>query len=194
MTTEDSETPATYTSFAGDRKIAEGDLKTIAQELFAHQKKHPDENPLIFDNRTSAVLELDLRGSIKEILDRLPGNSGSAEEKAGPGRPKLGVLSREIGLLPRHWEWLALQPGGASVTLRKLVDEARKTNKSQDEKRAAQNATYKFMSAMAGNLPHYEEALRAFFAGNEALLKTLTHQWPTDIKNHVLALAGRSFE
>ncbi len=193
MTTEDLDTPSTYTGFAGEKKIAEGDLKTIAQKLSAHQKKNPGDNPLIFDNRTSSILELDLRGSLQEILNRLPTDPNIPEEKSGPGRPKLGVISREIGLLPRHWEWLALQPGGASVTLRKLVDEARKTNKPQDEKRAAQNATYKFMNAMAGNLPHYEEALRAFFAGNEALLKTLTHQWPTDIKDHVLRLAVRSF-
>ena len=89
----------------------------------------------------------------------------TAPAPRGPGRPKLGVVAREITLLPRHWEWLAQQTGGASVAIRKLVDEARRaTATTAIASASAQEAAYRFMSAMAGNLPHFEEAIRALFA------------------------------
>ncbi|HLE01563.1 MAG TPA: DUF2239 family protein [Bdellovibrionota bacterium] len=106
------------------------------------------------------------------------------------GRPKLGVVAREVTLLPRHWDWLATQPGGASVRLRKLVEGTMSKSGKQDQIRQAQEATYRFMTAMAGNLPDYEEALRAFYAKKCELFKKLMSDWPSDIREHILFLSA----
>ena len=111
----------------------------------------------------------------------------------GPGRPKLGVVAREITLLARHWDYLTRQPGGASVTLRKLVDEARKVNATRDRVREAQEAAYRFMTALAGDEPGFEEALRALFASNEARFSEVTASWPADIRDHAKQLAAIAF-
>ena len=110
-------------------------------------------------------------------------------EPRGRGRPKLGVVAREVTLLPRHWEWLNAQPGGASVALRKLVEEARRANGDRDRQRAARDAAYHFMSAMAGNLAHFEEASRALFADDRRRFAGLIASWPADIRDHVVKLA-----
>ncbi len=157
---------------------------------------------LIFDDVTSEQIELDLRGTPEEVLRRLAETSrkgtpaaasaGSEPEvPRGPGRPKLGVVAREVTLLPRHWDWLSGQPGGASVALRKLVEEARRANEGKDRLRRSQEATYRFMSAMAGNLPGFEEATRALFANNPERLEERIRNWPTDIRTHVMRLIER---
>jgi len=142
---------------------------------------------------------VDFRGSLKAVLNRLPQSAGQetvVETEAvarTPGRPRLGVTAREVTLLPRHWEWLAAQPGGASVALRKLVEEASRANEAKDRIRQAQEATYRFMSAVAGNLPGYEEAVRALFAGQAEQFGVLTEAWPVDVRDHVRRLALRAF-
>lgn len=183
----------TCTAFAGQKKIAAGPMFEVAGKVKRYQDKHPDAQILIFDNTSSQQVELDLRGTVDEVLNRIPRSDDVEQEKSGPGRPKLGVVSREIGLLPRHWDWLALQPGGASVALRRLVEEARKQNRSKDAMRQSQNAAYKFMAAMAGDLPHFEEASRAFFARNKSLFETLTAGWPKDIRDHTLKVGELAF-
>ncbi|MDT8324349.1 MAG: DUF2239 family protein [Bacteroidota bacterium] len=121
--------------------------------------------------------------------------AGDSEKKRrGPGRPKLGVVSREVTLLPRHWEWLSTQPGGASVTLRKLVETARKANSGKDRIRRAQEITYRFMNAVGGDLPGYEEALRALYAPDAARFASLVADWPKDVREHVLRFAREAFE
>jgi uncharacterized protein len=178
-------------AFGSERKIAEGNRIEVARKVKRHIDKHPNETLLIFDARTSAPVEMDFRGTLEDVLQRL---EAAASSHSGPGRPKLGVISREIGLLPEHWEWLSRQRGGASGTLRRLVDEARKNSNRQDQQRAAQDATYKFMTVMAGNLPHFEEALRAFYARNLSLFETLIAPWPKDIRSHILQLAAGCFD
>ena len=111
----------------------------------------------------------------------------------GPGRPKLGVVAREVTLLPRHWEWLAQQSGGASVAIRRLVEEARRAGEDKDRIRQAQEAAYRFMSAIAGNKPHYEDAIRALFAGEQARFEKLIAEWPADVRDHASRLAERGF-
>ena len=111
----------------------------------------------------------------------------------GPGRPKLGVVAREVTLLPRHWEWLARQPGGASVAIRKLVEAASRTGEDKDRIRQAQEAAYRFMSVTAGNRPHYEEAIRALFAGDASRFEQRIAEWPDDIRAHTSRLAERAF-
>jgi hypothetical protein len=115
------------------------------------------------------------------------------QEPRGPGRPKLGVVAREVTLLPRHWEWLNAQPGGASVALRKLVEEARRGNESKDRMRQAQDALYRFMSTLAGDEAGFEEASRALFAGDRKLFMALIQLWPKDVRSHAERLAGSAF-
>jgi hypothetical protein len=110
-------------------------------------------------------------------------------ETRGPGRPRLGVVAREVTLLPRHWEWLATQPGGASVALRRLVEEARRTSASADRARASRDAAYRVMHALGGDLPDFEEASRALFAGDRDRFRLHTAAWPLDVSAHVDRLA-----
>ncbi len=175
------------TAFEGMTRIASGDVLTVARAVKTTLDANPTALILIFDDTTSEQVELDLRGSLDEILQRF------APPPAAPttaGRPKLGVVAREVTLLPRHWEWLATQPGGASVALRKLVEEARKANAWQDALRQQQEATYRFLSTLAGNLPHFEEATRALFANNREGFAEQMATWPRDVREHALKLLG----
>jgi uncharacterized protein len=192
---------AAYIAFEGDRCIASGDLREVARA--AKRVLDRSETAVaVFDGSTSAPVELDLRGSLGQVLARLPQHSGApaatADDDAppaprGPGRPKLGVVAREITLLPRHWDWLAQQPGGASVAIRKLVEQARRSGEDKDRIRTAQEAAYRFMSVMAGNRPHYEDAIRALFAPDPARFEKLIADWPADIRAHAAKLAERAF-
>jgi hypothetical protein len=192
---------AAYIAFDGDRRIAAGTLRDVARATKATLDRRKDASILVFDDRTSSLVEIDFRGSIDDVMARLPNSVSvpiAAEDDAvstprGPGRPKLGVVAREVTLLPRHWQWLAQQSGGASVALRRLVDEARRNGDDGSSLREAQEATYRFMSAMAGDKPHYEEAIRALFAGEAARFGKWIGEWPNDIRTHASKLAERAF-
>jgi uncharacterized protein len=182
----------TFTAFEGQRRLASGALADVALAVkgAAAQASEPI---AIFSDSTGRAVDLDLRGNADKMLAWLSDASAAspAEEAAprGRGRPKLGVVAREVTLLPRHWEWLNAQPGGASVALRKLVDEARRTRGDKDRLRAARDAAYHFMSAMAGNLPNFEEASRALFADDRRRFTGQIASWPEDIRDHVVKLA-----
>ena len=148
---------------------------------------------LIFDDATSRQVEIDLRGTATDVLARLSKRFAQAPESASgevsppprkAGRPKLGVIGREVTLLPRHWDWLAEQPGGASVALRKLIDSERKSSNFKELSRKSQEAAYRFMHAIAGNFPHFEDASRALFAGDRETFARLTEGWPADVRDH----------
>jgi uncharacterized protein len=190
-----------YIAFEQDRCIGTGNLRQVARVAKHWLDRHKDASILVFDGRTSAPIDIDFRGSIDDVLARLPETAASAASDddalpavRGPGRPKLGVVAREITLLPRHWEWLAQQSGGASVALRKLVDAARRAGEDTDRVRLAREATYHFMSVMAGNKPHYEDAIRALFAGDAARFEKLIAEWPADVRDHTARLAERAFD
>jgi uncharacterized protein len=188
-----------YVVFEGERRIAAGNLSEVARAAKQAIERRKDASLLIFDGRTSAPVELDLRGSVDDVLARLPKPAVHAADgdapaaPRGPGRPKLGVVAREITLLPRHWDWLARQKGGASVAIRKLVDEARRNGADEDRVRLAQEAAYRFLHAMAGDRANYEEATRALFARDAGRFKKLIAAWPADIRAHAMALAEKSF-
>jgi hypothetical protein len=191
---------ATYLAFEGDRCIAAGDLRAVARAAKETLDRHKEAAVLVFDGRSGPV-DIDFRGSVDDVLARLPEPPGeSAAEDAvapaprGPGRPKLGVVAREVTLLPRHWEWLAQQSGGASVALRRLVDEARRANKDKDRIRGAQEAAYRFIAAMGENKPHYEEVARALFTGDAGRFEAWTAAWPADVRHHARRLAAAAFE
>lgn len=190
-----------YIAFDGDRCIGSGDLRSVARAAKETLDRRKDAAVLVFD-ASSGPVEIDFRGSVGDVLARLPDPDGSAATESaagspaprGPGRPKLGVVAREVTLLPRHWEWLARQSGGASVALRRLVDEARRANKDKDRVRQARESAYRFIAAMGENKPHYEEAARALFAGDAGRFETWTAAWPADVRDHARRLAATAFE
>jgi hypothetical protein len=187
-----------YIAFEGDRRVAFGDLRSVARAAKQTLDQDKDAAVLIFDGAGGSV-DLDFRGNVDDVLSRLPVAHETVhpapEQPAsrGPGRPKLGVVAREVTLLPRHWEWLAQQSGGASVAIRKLVEEARRSGDDEDRIRRSQEAAYRFMSAMAGNQPHFEEATRALFTPDPVRFNALIAGWPTDVRDHAAKLAERSF-
>lgn len=180
-------------AFAGDDRIASGPLMEVARQVRAWMDDHPQAMPLIFQAETAEPIEIDWRGSPADVVQRLDAR-GTASDRAKPGRPKLGVIAREVTLLPRHWEWLSRQPGGASVTLRKLVEEARRQGETADRVRSSQEAAYRFMSTIAGNAPAFEEAARALFSGNGASFKACTQAWPADVRDHARTLAAEALQ
>lgn len=213
-------TPDTHcAAFQGGRCLAKGPLAHVALaakaalDASAHDPSAPP--VLVFDHATAEVIELDWRGTPDEVLARLQaqapsaptaspavameddgavaGASGLPEPARGPGRPKLGVVAREVTLLPRHWEWLSSQPGGASVALRKLVEVARRSSEVKDRVRQASAVAYRFMSTIAGHEAGFEEASRALFAGDQAGFEALIAAWPVDVQNHLKALATDAF-
>ena len=190
-----------YAAFEGDRRLAAGSLQDVARGAKEVLDRRKDASILVFDGMTGGPIDIDFRGAVSDVLARLPGTAGTAapaedagpSAPRGPGRPKLGVVAREVTLLPRHWEWLAQQPGGASVALRRLVEEARRNGEDKDRVRRAQDAAYRFMSAMAGNKPHYEDAVRALFANEPIRFKELIAGWPADVRDFTLVLAEGAF-
>lgn len=186
----------TCVAFAGDKRIARGTTLEVALAAHAWLQAHPDQSFLFFDWDSGQQIEFDLRGTAGEVQARYAPAVSEAQpaKRPGPGRPKLGVVCQEVCLLPRHWEWLASQPQGASGTLRRLVDDARKASAGKDRARDSQNATHKFMWSMAGNLPDFEEVSRAFFARDYPRMRSLTQSWPTDIRDTLSELVDRTAE
>ncbi|KCB21511.1 DUF2239 family protein [Bordetella hinzii] len=177
-----------FTAFDGIRRVAQGSLAEVALAL--HDR--PAGQVLVFDDASGRQTDLDPRllaagPALAPASLADPAQEG-AELGRGRGRPRLGVVAREVTLLPRHWEWLARQPGGASVTLRKLVEEARKRDEGASNRRERQDAAYHFLQAIAGNLPHYEEALRALYGDDRATLAGCMQDWPADVSAYALAL------
>jgi len=189
--------PTSWIAFARTKRIALGSPREVITAIKSLDESALNDGVLVFDAHTSKAVELDLRGTLAEALQQAPEEVDNAEHspqvstaaKRTPGRPKLGVVAREVTLLPRHWDWLATQSGGASVALRKLVDRARRDNKDADRQRQAREAAYRFMNAMAGNRSKFEDASRALFANDIAKLEDMTRDWPHDIREHVLTLA-----
>jgi hypothetical protein len=190
--------PQSFTAFLGPNRLASGPLAEVAIAVMKASSIAAAPPIIIFDDSNGRPIDLDLRGTEREIVARLPqpapDSEATADEPAAPeprgrGRPKLGVVAREVTLLPRHWEWLGTQPGGASVALRKLVEEARRSSGDRDRSRAARDAAYHFMSAMAGNLPGFEEASRALFADDRRRFAGLIAGWPDDVRDHTVKLA-----
>ncbi len=216
-----SSTPCT--AFEGQKCIASGGLGSVARAAKAAIDQTAGSLSalpvLIFDDATSDIIELDWRGSEAEFAVRFdaqyPAIVEMAAEKTGekardgqtpldeaadpgtaprgPGRPRMGVVPREVTLLPRHWEWLASQPGGASVALRKLVEVARRSSEVKDRVRQASAVGYKFMSTMAGHEPGFEEASRALFAGDQRGVFELISAWPIDVQNHLKKILADAF-
>ena len=196
-------TISTCTAFAGTKRIASGDARQVALKAKAAWDHDKWVQVLIFDDVTSDLIEVDFSGTPEDVARRIPEHAGNApsareapnsdRETRRPGRPKLGVVAREVTLLPRHWDWLASQPGGASVALRKLVEQARASNRGRDFRRRAQESAYRFLSALAGNESGFEEAIRALFAGHRERFNEIVEPWPKDVREHAKRLACVAF-
>ena len=187
------------TAFLDTHRIADGPLASVALAVKAALALDSTAAILVFEDQTGKVVDLDLRGSDAEIAARYAPPAGTAPETAddaprGRGRPKLGVVAREVTLLPRHWDWLALQPGGASQALRRLVDEARKADGGRSRARAARERAYAFIATMAGDRAGFEEASRALFAGDDARFAEHSRAWPEDIRVHAAKLLAGADE
>jgi len=169
----------------GEEHLASQPLPDLLRTLKSRFDRDKGVMFQIFEDATGQQFDFDLRGKMSDVLDRaLP----AAEKQPGRGRPKMGVLAREVSLLPRHWEWLEQQPNGASAALRRLIDQERKREPERERRRRVAEATGRFMTAMAGNFPGYEEATRALYAGNFGRLDELIREWPVGIREHVRRL------
>ena len=181
--------PTEYTAFAGTRRIASGNRLLVITAA----KQHLDinaERVLIFEDDTGRQVDFNFSGSLDDVLER----ERATSTRTRPGRPRLGVVGREVSLLPRHWEWLEEQPNGISAAIRRLVDEARKREPGAQRARRLRDGISRFMWSMAGDLPDYEEAARALHAGDQARLEELVSKWPADVRAHVLRLAAKAAE
>lgn len=179
----------TCTAFDGHALIASGALADVALAVKRLLDQHPARTPTILDDGTGQPVEIDFRGSADEVLGRLQ-PAADSDAPRGAGRPRLGVVAREVTLLPRHWYWLNSQPGGASVTLRKLVEDARRNGSAKDRARLAGEAADRFMSVVAGDLAGYEEASRALWRGDRDAFNRHTRSWPRDVREHARRLAA----
>lgn len=191
-----------YIAFSGHRRIVHGAPDEVATMVKLTLEQDPRQTILVFNDQTSEQIDLDLHGSLAEVLARYqplstPKNAQTESDQQktprAPGRPKLGVIAREITLFPRHWEWLAAQPGGASVTLRKLVERELRGAMDKDRLRELCDAAYRFMQAIAGDLPDFDEASRALFAMDKSRFCALIKDWPVDIRTHIEYLTQRLF-
>jgi len=177
-----------FVAFIGDEVVARGPLAEVVAQAKARIDTGEDRRVALFDEETGHIIDVDYRGSESDVLARLeppPAESADASQRKGPGRPRLGVVSREVSLLPRHWQWLGDQPRGASATLRRLVDEARKSETREAVQRRAIDAAHRFLWDIAGNQPDFEEATRALFAKDFGRCRRLARSWPRGIREQL---------
>jgi len=174
-----------YLVFEGPALLAKGSLADLAQLEHIRLRPQPGAMMLFFDSKSGRQVDLDLTGTLTDTAAAGGKPGVMTETGAGGkprGRPRLGVVGREITLLPRHWQWLDQQRGGASAALRRLIDESRKERAADDAIREAQDSANRFMMAMAGDLPRFEEAVRALYARDGAKFREETQRWPADIR------------
>ena len=164
------------TAFLEDEAIARGDLAEVTRAIEDGYGQADQAAIRAYDDETGRVVDLDYWDA-----------GSAAPQVRGRGRPRLGVVAREVTLLPRHWDWLARQRGGASAALRRLVDEAAK---AQPRALARRDAVYRFMSDRCGDRPGYEEALRALYRDDRDRFEALIAAWPADVRAYILSLLG----
>lgn len=180
----------TYTAFADHWRpfLTSRDLEEVIERSQSLLSSGASQAVMIFDDATGRRTDVELGPN--QIRERL--HPDATADRSGPGRPKLGVVSREISLLPRHWEWLATQPGGASAAIRRLVEEARKNRRAEEASRLAREALDKALTVLGGSRPNFEEALRALYAGQFLRLEELIAEWPEELRAHISRLTGQA--
>ena len=177
-----------YTVFEGTRLVASGELAKTLREAKSIQDANENALLLFFNDETGEQVDFDLRGTIEEALGRME----PPKPKTGPGRPSMGVVCREVALLPRHWEWLERQQKNISATLRRLVDDAIRNEPVSAKARRALEAADRALWALAGDLPNCEEASRALYSRDFATFRGIVRDWPQDIAVYLSRMAGRA--
>ena len=187
----------TFTGFSGTKSIAAGELSAVRSRPSERAIGQRTPAFLYFDDTTGRTVELDYRGTAKDVGDRYATasrpRSDEAEAPRGPGRPRLGVIAREVTLLPRVGNGSHRRPAARPSLLRRLVEDTRKRNAAEGPRSTVARAAYRFMSTLAGNLPGFEEATRTLFAGNPDRFSELTRHWPADVATYAQRLAEGSF-
>lgn len=185
-----------YTAFEGTDLLFRGNLKEVVLSTKTYLGHRQNTSVLIFCDVTGKTMDFNFHGSKQDVLRRLEKYTLAEEPKepTGPGRPKLGVISREISLLPRHWEWLATQAGGASATIRLLVEDARKKSSDISSVKQMQERVYQIMFVLAGDFQGYEEALRALYKRDSNAFFRNVKSWPKDIQKYLSEVAIPVFE
>lgn len=178
-----------WTAFHGDRCVAAGTLIDVARTAKSIADSEPGASVLVLNDETGRPTDLNLQGNMADVIARLS-TSGNAD-RPHPGRPKLGVVSKEVTLLPRHWDWLSQQSGGASAVLRRLVDKEMKEPSAR--LRQVQTSADRFLAALGGNRPGCEEASRALYAGTFDRFEAAIRDWPEDIRDNIHRIAGPAF-
>ncbi|MEO7065499.1 MAG: DUF2239 family protein [Rhodanobacter sp.] len=190
-------TPCTSSciAFDGQKRLANGSLAEVARAAKQALDAGTARSLLIFDEHSSHPVDIDFRGSIDDVLARLaPEAVAEPVVSRGPGRPRLGVVPREVTLLPRHWDWLAQQPGGASGVLRRLVEQSIRHGGAKERARQALESVDRFMRMMAGDEAGYEEASRAFYRGEREHFDALVSHWPIDVRVHLQQLTAIAWD
>lgn len=190
----------TYTAFEGHSLLIKGPLNHVVARVKRRLDSSTSSTILIFSDATGKEMDFNFHGSEADVLRRIEifvntASSSGNTNSLGPGRPRLGVVSREVSLLPRHWEWLANQPGGASAALRRLVEDAKKHLLSEEsDVKGAQERAYRFMSVLAGNFEGYEEVLRALYRRDKKAFLQNSKSWPKDVREHAFKLGKTVFD
>lgn len=183
--------PPTHVAFSGGRRVAQGVLADVLPALKRREAKDASEPVLVFEIETGRQVDFDLRGSIADVLARVAPPDDAAR---GPGRPRLGVVSREVSLLPRHWAWLEEQPSGASAAIRRLVEHAIKTQPGKERAKRIRASLSRVLAAIAGDRPGYEEAMRSLFRGEAEGFEAAIRKWPKDIRDYASDASARAAE
>lgn len=194
-----------FLAFKGHKLIASGSAQSVEEKIENELKQGDKASILFFLASSGHQIDLDSFASdsiqsgatatgsdAEEAVVDTGNNQPQIPEKRGRGRPKLGVIGREVTLLPRHWEWLDKQRGGASATIRRLVEQDRKAGADQEQIRQSQDSAYRFMYAIAGNLPEFEEVVRALYARDKGAFERDTAAWPKDIRDCSLQFADQA--
>lgn len=168
---------ATHTAFLGAKLLARGGLGEVIRAAKPHVDL--DEGVLFFEEESGNQIDLDLRGTLEQALAR------EAPDKPAVGRPKLGVVAREVTLLPRHWAWLEEQPSGVSAALRRVVEEAMKREPRKQRAQRGREALGRVLTAVAGNRPRFEEAMRSLYQGDAGGVREHVARWPKDLRHYV---------
>ena len=160
------------TVFLKGEVLTRGSVEQVVPQMRTLPPLERASDLLAFDDDTGRQVDFDLRPEAEAARPR--------------GRPSLGVEAKEVTLLPRHWEWLSHQRGGASATLRKLVEEALRKGRTAKD---CHDAAYRFLQVMAGDLPHFDDAMREMYNGNRVGYDHFTYDWPKDVRDHGRRLA-----
>lgn len=180
-------TETTYTAFIGYQQLISDQLLNVA--LMIKQQGDISTPVLIFNDQTGQQIDVNIIGSELDLRQRY----GEPEVVKKVGRPKLGVISREITLQQKHWDWLDQQNSSASAVIRKLIDQELNNPLSESNKMMAKQALDRFMTAMSGNISHYEEATRALYRDDQQSFVALIENCPEDIKTYLLAKSNYAF-